>query len=319
MRQFDVQANGLGADIERAAVGGLHQTGPAAGRDHEARRRRGADQAPEFARYVIVAAFAEDALGGRQAKQQAEIFRIGAGFTAQRLDVAPRCGRLGNPRAAVNNDGMVDVLLRQDHIGLEVFDLQSRAANIGPSDEINVLLGEPIARALANRSDRLRRAGIFLGRLRAMPRQRFSPMMRMRRRRHSLGRIRGQAKSPFTGRSRFFRSPARRLSGSAAWRDEEQAADDPDKEKLRPDHVDAGAAVQNRLRERHEVRRRRGLHRRRQPRRHAVERRVAAGQHVHRQEHQHEEQAELRHGARDRAEKDPDRRSRRTDRRARRP
>jgi len=44
------------------------------------------------------------------------------------------------------------------------------------------------------------------------------------------------------------------------------------------------------------MRRRRGLHRN-------FQRRIAAGEHVRRQEDQHEQQAELRHRARDRAEK----------------
>ena len=79
---------------------------------------------------------------------------------------------------------------------------------------------------------------------------------------------------------------------------EEDGANHADKNELRPDHVDTGAAVKDRLRERHEMCRRRGLHEGCQPMRHAFKRRIAAGKQIHRQKYQHEQQTELRHGAR---------------------
>ena len=88
---------------------------------------------------------------------------------------------------------------------------------------------------------------------------------------------------------------------------QEQPADQGDREELRPDHVEAGAAIEDRLRKRHEMRRGRCLHDGAQERRHALERRIAAGEHVHRKRDQHVQQAELRHRARDGAEKDADR------------
>ena len=70
VRQFDIQPDRLGADIEGAAVRGLHQAGTAAGHDYQARRLRAAmrpaDQAPEFPRDVIIMALGENPFGGRR-------------------------------------------------------------------------------------------------------------------------------------------------------------------------------------------------------------------------------------------------------------
>ena len=74
----------------------------------------------------------------------------------------------------------------------------------------------------------------------------------------------------------------------------EGGAEHADKNELRPDHVDTGAAVKDRLRERHEMRRRRRLHDGAQERRHALERRVAPGKHIERHRYQYIEQTEDR-------------------------
>jgi hypothetical protein len=79
---------------------------------------------------------------------------------------------------------MVDVLLGKNGIGFEIFDLQPRAADIGASNEVDILFAKSIRRALPNCLDRPRRARIFLRGLRPMPWQRLAALMRMRRSRH---------------------------------------------------------------------------------------------------------------------------------------
>ena len=185
MRQFDIQPDRLGADIEGAAVRGLHQAGTAAGHDYQARRLRAAmrpaDQAPEFPRDVIIMALGQNPFGGRQTKIELFVVRMSANRGAQHFDLVARRARLGNARAAVNDDRMVDMLLRQDDVGLEIFDFQPRSANVGTRDEFGILLGEPIGRAFADGAERLRRRRILFGRLWRMLGQRLSPRLRMRR------------------------------------------------------------------------------------------------------------------------------------------
>ncbi len=62
--QRDIQANRFGTDIERAAVGGLHDSRAAAGDNHiiapPVQLAGGGDEAGEFASRIVVVALGED-------------------------------------------------------------------------------------------------------------------------------------------------------------------------------------------------------------------------------------------------------------------
>jgi hypothetical protein len=73
----------------------------------------------------------QNPFGGRQTKIELFVVRVSANRGAQHFDLVARRARLGNARAAVNDDRMVDMLLRQDDVGLEIFDFQPRSANVG--------------------------------------------------------------------------------------------------------------------------------------------------------------------------------------------
>ena len=122
-----------------------------------------------------------DSFARRQTKIELFVAGMSANQGAQRLDLAARRARLGNAGAAINDDRVVDVLLRHDDVGLEIFDFQPRSPNIGTCDELGILLSEPIGRAFTDGAKRLRRSRILFGRLWRMLGQRLSPRLRMRR------------------------------------------------------------------------------------------------------------------------------------------
>ncbi len=121
-------------------------------------------QTPEFPRDIVVMALRRDPFGRCEVKAQFLIARLGANRGTQRFDLAARRARFGNARAAVNDDRMVDMLFRQNDVGLEIFDFQPRSANVGARDEFGILLGKPIGRAFVDGAERLRRSRILFGR-----------------------------------------------------------------------------------------------------------------------------------------------------------
>ena len=79
MRQVDVEADALGADVERAAVDGFHDSGTAAGRDDEVAAlvdlTGSRNDPPELAGFLVEAALLQNALGTRNGAGEAGIFR----------------------------------------------------------------------------------------------------------------------------------------------------------------------------------------------------------------------------------------------------
>ena len=96
-------------------------------------------------------------------------------------------------------------------------------------------------------------------------------------------------------------------------------ADQRDREELRPDHVESGAAVEDGLGKRDEVRGGRCLHDGAQEGRHALERRIAPREHVHGNRDQHVQQARAAASSARRCRERCRSPSRRTDRSRRRP
>ncbi|MGA7325550.1 MAG: hypothetical protein WBX25_13935 [Rhodomicrobium sp.] len=92
MRQADVETGRLGADVERAAIGGLHDTWPTAGHDHRVLPLGGLvldiNEAAEFPGHVIVMALGENALCDRQAAHRLLVTGIGRQCCLQCLDLA---------------------------------------------------------------------------------------------------------------------------------------------------------------------------------------------------------------------------------------
>ena len=69
-------------------------------------------------------------------------------------------------RTPENDDCLLNALLSEDCVRLEIFELQPRSANVVAGEKIDVAFRQSVARTVENRSDRLQRMRIVLGRLR---------------------------------------------------------------------------------------------------------------------------------------------------------
>ena len=91
VRQADVEADGIRAGVERAAIGGLHDAGAAAGHDQRlsvaGSALAAADHPAEFARHVVVAAVGEDTLGDREPSR---VFAVAVPLGTRGREAPPR-------------------------------------------------------------------------------------------------------------------------------------------------------------------------------------------------------------------------------------
>ena len=153
--QVDVEADAHGAGFERAAVGGFHYAGAAAGHDVELRAAvgwlgRGNDSA-ELAGFVVEVAFGHDPFGPLKC---AGHFRIVGRF----LGVESRFSQNGfgllaghDLRAAENDDRGIDVMFAEERFRFEQLELHPQRAVFLALKEVDVDLGELIAGRLEDR------------------------------------------------------------------------------------------------------------------------------------------------------------------------
>ena len=99
---------------------------------------------------------------------------------AQRLDLAMRGRRLANPRAPKDHDRLMDLVLLKQQFRLEIVDLQAHTAHAILSEKVRIIVGATVARAVQDRLHTAQGLGIFLSCLRLLPRQRFTPLVRVR-------------------------------------------------------------------------------------------------------------------------------------------
>ena len=130
-----------------------------------------ADQPAELARNLVVVAFGQDPFGDGELPLQGCVAGVGRQFLPQRLDLAACRRRLADPRAAVDDDSVANAMLGQQQFRLEIVEQKALAANIVARNKIEVLLRQPIARAVQDRLDATQRVGIFLNRFGDLPRQ----------------------------------------------------------------------------------------------------------------------------------------------------
>jgi hypothetical protein len=168
----------------RAAIGRLHDAGPAAGHDAGAARAAigagAADQPAEGARDLVVVAGLGEAPGRDELLLRVGIGGIGCRGNRRRLEPAPRGLRLGHAGASEHHDGMADVVLPQKRLGLEVFELQAQAARQLPIEETEILAGFAIAVARQDAGHRLGGAGIVMQGFGMLAGQRATAFVRRR-------------------------------------------------------------------------------------------------------------------------------------------
>ena len=188
VRQIDIEADRLGADVERAAVGGLHHAGTAAGHHRDALvsgpAARLAHQPAERARHVVIMALGENALGDGDAARQFGISRLARKRHTQRLEVATRHARLADAGRAEHHDRVRDRVFFEQQFGLLILELQPYAAHDVAAEKRDVLLGEAVAGTVYDGGDPGRRIRVLDRRFRRLRRQRLVAPMRMRRTRH---------------------------------------------------------------------------------------------------------------------------------------
>ena len=155
VRQIDVEADALGAGFERAAVGGFHDAGAAAGHDDELRAAvgllRGRNDAAELAGFVVEVALGHDPLGPLEC---ASDFRIVGRFLGVELGFAENgFGLLAGHdlRAAEDDDRGIDVMLAEQRFGFEQLELHPQRAVFLALEEVDIDFGELVAGRLEDR------------------------------------------------------------------------------------------------------------------------------------------------------------------------
>ena len=157
VRQVDVQADALGADFERAAVGGFHDARPAAGHDHEVAAAfdlAGAGHEPaELAGLVVEVALGQHPLGALDARwaswgSSGDFLAACAGRLASR----PRPGRAA--RSACRRTRRPSTPRWCSRSSVSVFSSSSCIRTwpiFRPLEKVEVVFGQPIAGRIENR------------------------------------------------------------------------------------------------------------------------------------------------------------------------
>ena len=179
MRQIDIEPDRLRADIAGAAIGRLHDAGPAAGHDHDSAADRlvatGSDETAKLARDFVITAVDRNLPGNLEAALQVGILRAGGSGRGELRYGAMRDGGLGDAGTAEHDDRVRDVVLGEQCLRLQIVEHQAHAAHIGALQEIGIAVGPAIARAGEDCLHGCRGLCIFGGRFRLLRRQRFLP------------------------------------------------------------------------------------------------------------------------------------------------
>ncbi len=136
VRQHDVEPDGHAARLRRTAIAGLHDAGAATRHDH-----------------VLPVAGGDRSL--RHDPREPPRLVVVAGQGGQRLRLRPIPVRgIGNARAAEEDDGGLDPVLRHHQLWLHQFELQPHGPEFVPHHEVGVGESEAIGRRPALRTVR---------------------------------------------------------------------------------------------------------------------------------------------------------------------
>ena len=140
--QHYIQADTFAPRLHGAAVGGLHDTGAAAGDDHHITvpggLRPAGDELPQLARLVVIAAVLQGPGGDYRRAPQAIVGGTCLG-RGPRLPEALRRGfPVGNPGAAEYDHGRVYTLVALDQVRFEQLQLQAHGPQFLAQQEIGI-------------------------------------------------------------------------------------------------------------------------------------------------------------------------------------
>src|SRR3974390_818474 len=154
MRQVDVEANGFGSGVERAAIGGLHDSRSTAGHDNpvvptDSLVRR-AHETAEFASHFVVVALCKDTFRNCKAARQFLVAGVGRECRIQHIYLAAGRSRLADPRASKDYNRVANAVLFKQYLGLEIVNLQPGAPHGSPRKKVAVDVGAAITGAFEN-------------------------------------------------------------------------------------------------------------------------------------------------------------------------
>ena len=162
--QRDIEPHALGLGVVGAAVGGLHYAGAAAGHHHQALPGDAVFKGNQFAElagdFVVLGGISQ-ALGRGQVALE---LRVAAVFLKLRLKLGHARGGLleaAGAGAAEHDHGGLHVVLGQDHLRLEKFELQAHRAQLGAAHELGVGIRPAVRLRPAQRHHFLAYLGLF--------------------------------------------------------------------------------------------------------------------------------------------------------------
>ena len=186
MGQADVETDRFGSDVERTAIGGLHDSGGAAGHDNPLLPIGGlvrrAYKVTEFSGNFIILALGEDTPGNCQASSQVIVASVGRQGRLQHIHLTLCSSWFAYPRTSEDHDRVANAVLFKQQFGLEIADLQADAPHAVPREEVEVGVGPTITGAFENCLDPPGSVRIFFRGLRALPGKRLAPI-------HGVGRL----------------------------------------------------------------------------------------------------------------------------------
>ncbi len=182
MRQGNIEADGLGAGIERALrFAASMMPGPppvmttavlvlavvAVGF---------ADDPSEFAGDVVIAALGKDVLCGGEAVLQLFVAGVCCEGLFQIFHLTGCLRTLADTGAPENHDGLAYPCFPQEEVRLEIVDLEAKAAQVVPGEEVEVGIRPAVARTVEDRFNPGVGLGIFLGGFRSIPGEGLAPL-----------------------------------------------------------------------------------------------------------------------------------------------
>src|SRR5262249_14171219 len=177
-------ADAVGAGVAGAAIGSLHDPGPTAGHHHDAAAptivTRGSHEASEFAGDLVIAAVRDHPARDLQTAAGLRIARVRRQGARKAFRGFPcGCG-LGNAGASEHDHRVLDTSLLQQHLGLEIVELESHPAGLRSPEEIAVVFCLAVSGTAEDRLDARRSRWILLGGLGAARGERLPPPLRVR-------------------------------------------------------------------------------------------------------------------------------------------
>ncbi len=183
--QGNVEPYGLGADVEGAAIRGLHAAGPAAGHDDEARIAGRTHQLSQFPADLVIARQLHASLGQTQGLCAGRVSGMRCRLVVGSGELAPGGLWLSEPGAAEHGDTAPDAVGGQGLLRLEVVELQARTPRGVRVQEVDVPVGLRIGRMLHDGAQARHGIGLLIRGLGPLPGQRLVALDWVCRLRHS--------------------------------------------------------------------------------------------------------------------------------------